>query len=78
MRENRPSGSEGGAGAIPLFLPLSMAQASGLQRSVFRKCPNSRRPWASSKADISIKGLEKRPTSPPQSLTNLRLMLRAA
>ena len=23
MRENRPSGSEGGAGANPLFLPLS-------------------------------------------------------
>jgi hypothetical protein len=23
MRENRPSGSEGGAGVIPLFLPLS-------------------------------------------------------
>ena len=22
MRENRPSGSEGGAGVIPLFLPL--------------------------------------------------------
>jgi hypothetical protein len=24
MRENRPSGSEGGAGANPLFLPLSI------------------------------------------------------
>ena len=25
MRENRPSGSEGGTGEKPLFLPLSLA-----------------------------------------------------
>jgi hypothetical protein len=30
MRENRPSGSEGGAGENPLFLPLS---PEGLMRS---------------------------------------------
>ena len=31
MRENRPSGSEGGAGANPLFLPLSSdRRADGL------------------------------------------------
>ena len=28
MRENRPSGSEGGAGSHPLFLPLSRFMAS--------------------------------------------------
>ena len=28
MRENRPSGSEGGAGEKPLFLPLSACQHS--------------------------------------------------
>jgi hypothetical protein len=33
MRENRPSGSEGGAGAIPLFLPLSHSQEILLIRS---------------------------------------------
>jgi hypothetical protein len=31
MRENRPSGSEGGAGENPLFLPLSLTlNSSGL------------------------------------------------
>jgi hypothetical protein len=30
MRENRPSGSEGGAGAKPLFLPLSFSPDSRL------------------------------------------------
>ena len=34
MRENRPSGSEGGAGANPLFLPLShWGNPSGARRS---------------------------------------------
>jgi hypothetical protein len=28
MRENRPSGSEGGAGEKPLFLPLSITQVA--------------------------------------------------
>jgi hypothetical protein len=40
MRENRPSGSEGGAGANPLFLPLSSNRAvmEVNLMSIFMRC----------------------------------------
>ena len=41
MRENRPSGSEGGAGHSALFLPLSMDQAFGLNISSWKQGPGS-------------------------------------